>query len=128
MSGDGPASWAVYLMVARPRSREFLEYGWGSPDGFYPSRVENQIRITAGAKPLELMRRIVRDYTKPGDLVCDPCAGGATTLLAARVEGRDSIGAEQDPVTHAKALERLAGTYGVNPRQVSLFEQAEDEL
>jgi site-specific DNA-methyltransferase (adenine-specific) len=65
----------------------------------------------AGGKPLWLMRAIVRDYTRPGDLVCDPCAGGATTLLAAAMEGRRAVGAEMDPVTFEKASKRLAQGY-----------------
>ena len=63
--------------------------------------------IVAGAKPPNLMRALVRDYTRPGDLVCDPCAGGGTTLLAAVQEGRRAVGSEMDPETHAKAVERL---------------------
>jgi site-specific DNA-methyltransferase (adenine-specific) len=53
------------------------------------------------------MRAIIRDYTRPGDLIVDPCAGGATTLLAAAIEGRRCIGSEMDPETYAKAVRRL---------------------
>ena len=42
---------------------------------------------------------------------CDPCAGGGTTLLAAAIEGRRAIGAELDPDTYAKAVERLSRGY-----------------
>jgi site-specific DNA-methyltransferase (adenine-specific) len=64
-----------------------------------------------GGKPLGLMRAIVRDYTRPGDLVCDPCAGGGTTLLAAVTEGRRAIGAEMNPATFALAVKRLRRGY-----------------
>jgi len=67
--------------------------------------------MLAGGKPLDLMRAIIRDYTKPGDLVCDPCAGGGTTLIAAATEGRRAIGAEIDPETHAKAMLRIKRGY-----------------
>jgi site-specific DNA-methyltransferase (adenine-specific) len=53
------------------------------------------------------MRALVRDYTKPGDLIVDPCAGAATTLIAAAIEGRRAIGAECDPETYAIAKERI---------------------
>jgi site-specific DNA-methyltransferase (adenine-specific) len=53
------------------------------------------------------MRAVIRDYSRTGDLVCDPCAGGATTLLAAAMEGRRAIGAEMDPETFRKAVKRL---------------------
>jgi site-specific DNA-methyltransferase (adenine-specific) len=105
LTGDGPSSWTVWLMVARPRSRTFAT--WGCLPGAYMSHTEKHGAV-AGAKPLELMRAIVRDYSRPGDLVCDPCAGGGTTLLAALWEGRQAIGAELDADTHAKATRRLA--------------------
>ena len=54
------------------------------------------------------MRALIRDYSRPGDLVCDPCAGGGTTLLAAVQTGRRAVGSEMDPQTHAKAVQRLA--------------------
>lgn len=107
--GDGPPSWTVYLMVARPRSIEFTREHKKRP-GAYFSQTE-RLGIVAGAKPIDLMRAVVRDYSKPGELVCDPCAGGGTTLLAASIEGRRTIGAELDASTHAKAIARLARGY-----------------
>ena len=106
--GDGPASWTVYLVVSRPRTVEFSR--WGCLPGAYSSHCEKG-GVVAGAKPLSLMRSIVRDYSRPGDLVCDPCAGGATTLLAALTEGRRAIGSEMDPITHAAAQIRLDRGY-----------------
>lgn len=47
-----------------------------------------------GGKPVWLMRELVRDYSRQDWIVCDPCAGQATTLLAAAIEGRRAIGAE----------------------------------
>jgi len=70
-----------------------------------------------------LMRAIVSDYSRPGDLVCDPFAGGGTTLLAAAIEGRRAIGAEESPETYARAVRRLSAGYTpvirlpVGPRQ-----------
>lgn len=57
------------------------------------------------------MRAIVRDYSRRGDLVCDPTAGGGTTLLAAAIEGRRAIGAEVDDETFRAAKRRLAAGY-----------------
>lgn len=102
--GDGPASWATYLMVARPRTREYST--WGCLPGMYQYATEKH-GVVAGAKPLNLMREIVRDYSRPDEIVLDPCAGGATTLLAAVAEGRFGVGAEVNPDTHAKAQDRL---------------------
>lgn len=111
LCGDGPSSWAVYANVARPKALA----KWGTlPGGYYgaPSHVKPSDRgLAIGGKPLWLMQELLRDYTRPGDLVVDPCAGGATTLLAASIEGRRSIGAECDPVTYAKARKRLEAGY-----------------
>lgn len=106
--GDGPSSWTVYLVVSRPRGAPFST--WGCLPGAYFSHTEQNSAV-AGAKPLSLMRSIVRDYSRPGDLVCDPCAGGGTTLLAALTEGRRAVGAELDPITHAAAQIRLDRGY-----------------
>jgi site-specific DNA-methyltransferase (adenine-specific) len=105
LGGDGPASWCVWLVVSRPRKRAFST--WGCLPGAYDSQPARYPGITGG-KPLALMRAIVGDYTDPGDVVCDPCAGYATTLVAARELGCRAVGAEMDEATHARAMERIA--------------------
>lgn len=104
--GDGPSCWTTQINVSRPRSEPWSR--WGTLPGAYvvPSDRGNHI----GGKPVALMRALIRDYSRPGDLVCDPTAGGATTLIAAALEGRRAIGAELDPVTFAKACARIERT------------------
>lgn len=115
LAGDGPSNWTCWLVVARPRTMR----AWGALPGAYVGSPHdpgtNQNDKTSGktggvkgAKPLWMMRAIVRDYSRPGDLVCDPYAGGGTTALACLTEGRRAIGAEVDPDTHAKATARLS--------------------
>lgn len=111
MSGDGPASAAEYIVAARKRVRLRR---MGSRPGYYEvstssTRGNAERDSHPGAKPLELMRALVRDYSEPGDLIVDPYAGTGTTLMAAALEGRRAIGAEVDPETFRKARERLAG-------------------
>jgi site-specific DNA-methyltransferase (adenine-specific) len=103
MSGDGPSCWATWIMVSRPKERRFMS--WGTLPGGYSGNGNSE---HTGGKPLWLMRALVRDYTKPGDLIIDPYAGSATTLLAARAEGRNCVGAEIDPETYEKAKARLS--------------------
>jgi len=116
LAGDGPSNWTTWLVVSRPRSL----HHWGTLPGAYVGNPfdpgENSATASrrtgvVGSKPLWLMRAICRDYTRPGDLVCDPCAGGGTTLLAAAIEGRRAVGAELDPVTFEKAQKRLGRGY-----------------
>ena len=45
-------------------------------------------------KPLELMRAIVEDFTRPGELVLDAFAGSGTTGVACRLHGRRFVGWE----------------------------------
>lgn len=51
----------------------------------------------------------IAHLTKPGELVCDPCAGSGTTLAAATKLGRRSVGFEIKAATYQDALERLNG-------------------
>jgi len=103
MQGDGPASATEWITVARPKR---VVRDPGSRPGYYLTRRERD-GIVTGQKPLDLMRALIRDYSRPGDLICDPYAGSGTTLLAAVIEGRRAIGAEINPETHARASRRL---------------------
>jgi site-specific DNA-methyltransferase (adenine-specific) len=114
MTGDGPAQWSCWVVVARPRTPEFAK--WGSLPGAYvlPKGVGAQGKnVVMGGKPLWLLRALVRDYSRPGDLVVDPCAGGCTALLAAQIEGRCALGAEQMESHFRIGSERLA--HGFTP-------------
>jgi hypothetical protein len=105
LAGDGPSSWTVYLMVARPRALEFKN--WGTLPGAYvgvPSREAGGGR----GKPDWLLRAIVRDYSKQGNLVVDPFAGWGSTLVAALGLGRDAIGCDVDAEAIAEAQSRAA--------------------
>lgn len=105
MAGDGPSSWMIYANVARPKRLS----KWGTLPGGYLWKPGERVHI--GGKSLAGMRALIRDYTKPGDLCVDPCAGAATTLLAAGMENRRAIGAECDPETYEVARKRLARGY-----------------
>lgn len=120
--GDGPGSSAVYLMVARPREKKYSR--WRCLPGDYIS-VPDHTGICCGAKPITLMVKIINDYSNRGDFILDPCAGGATTLLAAYMNDRDSIGFEQNTDTHNKAMERICRY--INPRQRNLFKNSQHQ-
>lgn len=90
--GDGPPNWTVHVCAARKSGPGFIGE-WSHVSPYYLGPAERKPAV--GGKPVWLMREIVRDFSRDGWLVCDPCAGdGATTLLAATIEGRPSVGSE----------------------------------
>ena len=126
LAGDGPTSACDYLTVARPR-RKLASERIGSRPGYY-AIAGNDGRENAhpGSKPIGAMRALVRDYSRPGDLICDPCAGSGTTLVASAIEGRRAIGAEVDPDAYAIAARRVRGDEArPRPEQPSLFASLE---
>ncbi len=60
-------------------------------------------------KPLELLERIVRGSSDPGDLVVDPFCGSGTTLEAADKLGRNWIGIDQNNFGLFLARKRTKG-------------------
>ena len=79
-------------------------------------------------KPLSLMKFLVRYLSWPQDVILDPFAGSGTTILAAYLLGRDSIGIELSPEYIAIAERRIkahdpTATIELAPgvKQASLF-------
>lgn len=97
LMGDGPSNWTCWLIVGRPRNKEFAR--WGTLPGAYILPAENHQnrpdRITGG-KSLPGMMALLGDYSREGQVVVDPCLGGGTTAIAALRTGRRCIGIEQD--------------------------------
>ncbi len=105
--GDGPSASACWIMVARPRTDRMRRWGALRADYVVRSRASDEGGVIGG-KPLALMRAIVSDYSREGDLVCDPCMGAGTTLVAAVELGRRAIGCEPDAGRFELAAKRLA--------------------
>lgn len=109
MQGDGPSGWTCWVIVARPRHKPFSN--WGTLRGAYVYPAENHQnrpdRITGG-KSLRGTCELISDYSRRGDLVLDPCLGGGTTAIAARMTGRRCIGIEKDR-ERAELCARLVG-------------------
>ncbi len=118
LAGDGPSSWTVWITVARPRHKPYSN--WGTLPGGYVGSPERMPLV--GGKPVKLMRALVSDYSRPGDLVADPCCGAGSTLEAADDLGRRWWGCDIDP-KHAKmAANRMGAGLDSGP----LFEGATD--
>jgi len=73
-------------------------------------------------KPIKLMEQLIEIFTDPGDVVIDPCAGSAVTLLAAKNLGRKAYGFEIKKDFYRDANEKIltsASPYLFNePEQV----------
>lgn len=62
----------------------------------------------AWQQPLEEVSKLVSYFSKPGDLVVDPCGGGFTTAVACLKSHRRFIGCDCDQAAVVKGQERLA--------------------
>ncbi|WP_277752235.1 DNA-methyltransferase [Sporolactobacillus shoreae] len=76
------------------------------PGVFTTSSVPSKSRIHQTQKPLDLMRQVVKLCEK-GERIFDPFAGSGTTILAAELEGFDSLGIELDDYYAAEADKRI---------------------
>jgi site-specific DNA-methyltransferase (adenine-specific) len=61
-------------------------------------------------KPIELMRWLVKTYSKIGDTILDPFLGSGTTLVAAKELGRKAIGIEISDKYCEIAVRRIKNT------------------
>lgn len=72
---------------------EFLKF----IDGFWSITPEVKKKGHPVPFPKELVYRLIKLYTYPGDMVCDPFGGSGTVALVARETSRDFICAEISP-------------------------------
>jgi len=111
-SGDRPASSCEAIVLChRPGKKR---WNGGGKHGFYAAAVvQNCGRTLDGArvhptqKPLSLMAALIRDFTDTGELIVDPFAGSATTLVAAKRLGRRALGWERDELFYQRGCKRI---------------------
>lgn len=105
--GDGHSSWTTWIIAARPRNREFVK--WGTLQGAYilPPGFKEK-RVITGQKTLWVMSEVIKDHSRSGDLIVDPCCGAGSTLVAAVRLGRDALGADGDANAVDIVRERLS--------------------
>jgi len=58
-------------------------------------------------KPLELLERVIRAHTNPGDVVLDIFGGSGSTIIACELAGRRFVGCELDIGYYEKSKERM---------------------
>lgn len=69
--------------------------------------VSNYSRNHPNEKPVDLLKYLIKTYTKEGDLVLDNCAGSGSTLVAAKELNRRYIGIEKEKKYYDIAMARL---------------------
>ena len=91
--------WLTWNKVQLMPTMADFELAWTNfdkPSKAFSHRRNGWKRQHPTEKPLELMRWVIRHYTRPGDVVCDPFMGSGTTGVAALMEGRRFVGIELD--------------------------------
>ena len=110
-----------------------LEGGAGRnpTDVWYFDRVNNMTKKKLNLShptvyPLLMIVRILKMSSNPGDMILDPFAGSGTSLVAAKILGRNAIGFELDSKYKDEAAKRLY-TEGNIPQSVfdELYEENE---
>ena len=61
----------------------------------------------ATQKPVELIKWILKYYSKIGDTILDPTMGSGTTVIACKLMNRNFIGIEKDEKIYKDAIERI---------------------
>lgn len=70
-----------------------MKSAWAIPP---PSKREKTFGKHPTQKPVQLLNRILRASTNPGDLVLDPFVGAGTTAVSALITGRACIGIDSE--------------------------------
>lgn len=62
-------------------------------------------------KPLKLLRWVIREYSRVGEVICDPFAGSFTTGVACAELGRGFIGVERERKYFDLGCQRITDAY-----------------
>ena len=118
--GEGEPVPALYHPELNPSgwisSEEWIKWAHGcwddiqetdTLDGWKSAREEDDERHVCPLQ-LEVIRRCVKLYSNPGDLVLDPFMGIGSTACVAIEQGRNAVGFELKESYHAQALANVA--------------------
>ena len=108
---------------------ELIAYGWFGVHDFVKSKDKsvllcpkpNKSKMHPTTKPLDLIRRLVLNSTRIGDVVYDGFLGSGTTLLACEQTKRVCIGVELDPEYCQTIIDRFEKLTGIKAER---YEQA----
>jgi len=114
------------------KNTEFILYLWkgkardinngGSTQSMPHARPKDAIHPTQ--KPLDMLRVLIENSSRPGDLVLDPFAGSGATLVAAMQSGRRAIGVELCPEHAARSAAWMQREWDTHRRLEDAIESA----
>ena len=105
---DGLTLGDVKVKQYKGKAREANVYEPPLPNSIV--EVKSQKGKHSTQKPIELLKWILKYYSKEGDTVLDPTMGSGTTGVACKVMNRQFIGIEKDEKIYNNAVERLNKT------------------
>lgn len=108
MGGRGPAQACEALLIMHSAIIEQRWNGGGKSAIWSTPIVKTEDRYHPTQKPTLLMKMLIEDFTDPGELIADPCAGVATTGVAALALERRFWGRDLDPEHVKNGLARLS--------------------
>jgi site-specific DNA-methyltransferase (adenine-specific) len=118
-NGQGPARGAECFVTAWCGTG-YRRWNAGGKRGIYTHCVNvGRQGEHPTEKPVPLMAEIVADFTRPGELICDPFLGSGATGVAALRLGRRFVGIEQNERWFDLACRRIEEAY----RQPRLFDE-----
>ena len=100
---------------------ELIAYGWFGVHEFLKSKAKsvllcpkpNKSKMHPTTKPLDLIRRLILNSTRIGDVVYDGFLGSGTALLACEQTKRVCIGVELDPEYCQTIIDRFEKLTGI---------------
>lgn len=104
---------------------ELIAYGWYGVHEFVKAKDKsvlvcpkpNQSKMHPTTKPLDLIRRLILNSTRIGDVVFDSFLGSGTTLLACEQTKRVCIGVEMDTEYCATIIARFEKLTGIKAKR-----------
>jgi site-specific DNA-methyltransferase (adenine-specific) len=99
ISGPGDKLSYAHELIMCHFGNKFSKGGsnvWRIPSFTSGAQKKDGSKVHSTQKALEIIEKMVLDFSDEGDLVLDPFLGSGTSAIAARKHGRDFIGFELD--------------------------------
>ena len=114
---------AMITAPLTPEDRESYLAKGKVPESWWPEfspvgRIASERTGSPDQKPLALYERIILASSKPGDLVLDPFAGCATTIIAAKEHGRRWVGIDRRKDARFHVVTRMMGMKAADAEKI----------